>query len=91
MAVLANLASGGTSWRVLCPSRNGLEGGGVETSRSVVVRTLARGCGRREAVGRTTADVVASCHPVPHSVGDGDAVPGMVFGRRGWLHRTNGD
>jgi hypothetical protein len=27
----------------------------------------------------------------PHSVGDGDAVPGMVLGRRGWPHRTDGD
>jgi hypothetical protein len=33
----------------------------------------------------------ASCRPVPHSVGDGDAVPGMVLGRRGWPHRTDGD
>jgi hypothetical protein len=28
-AVLANLASGGTSQRVLCPSRSGFEGSGV--------------------------------------------------------------
>jgi hypothetical protein len=27
----------------------------------------------------------------PHSVGDGDAVPRMVLGRRGWPHRTDGD
>jgi hypothetical protein len=27
----------------------------------------------------------------PHSVGDGDAVPGMVLGRWGWPHRPNGD
>jgi hypothetical protein len=29
--------------------------------------------------------------PSPHSVGDGDAVPGMVLGQRGWSHRTDGD
>jgi hypothetical protein len=30
--VLANLASGGASWRALCPSRGGFEGGGVKIS-----------------------------------------------------------
>jgi hypothetical protein len=33
------------SWRALYPSRSGFEGGYVGTSRSVVVRTLTRGCG----------------------------------------------
>jgi hypothetical protein len=42
--VLVNLASGGASWRVLCPSWGGFEGGGVEISRLVVVHTLTRGC-----------------------------------------------
>jgi hypothetical protein len=42
--VLANLASGGASWRALCSSKGGFEGGGVETSRLVIVRTLTRGC-----------------------------------------------
>jgi hypothetical protein len=43
-AVLANLASGGASWRALYPSRSGFEGGGVEISHLVVVRMLTRGC-----------------------------------------------
>jgi hypothetical protein len=43
-AVLENLASGGASWHALCPSSGGFEGGGVEISRLVVVRTLTRGC-----------------------------------------------
>jgi hypothetical protein len=43
MAVLANLASGGASWHALCPSRSGLEGGGVEIPHLVVVRMLTRG------------------------------------------------
>jgi hypothetical protein len=43
-AVLANLASGGASWRALYPSRSSFEGGSVGASRLVVVRTLARGC-----------------------------------------------
>jgi hypothetical protein len=43
-AVLAHLASGGASWRDLCPPRSGFEGGGVEIPRLVVVRTLTRGC-----------------------------------------------
>jgi hypothetical protein len=42
--VLANLASGGASWRALCPPRSGFEGGGVEVFRGVVVCTLTRGC-----------------------------------------------
>jgi hypothetical protein len=42
-AVLANLASGGASWRALYPPRSGFEGGGVEIPRLVVVRTLTRG------------------------------------------------
>jgi hypothetical protein len=43
-AVLANLASGGASWRALYLSRSGFEGGGVGASRLVVVHTLTRGC-----------------------------------------------
>jgi hypothetical protein len=43
MAVLANLASGGASWRALYPSWSNFEGGGVGASRLVVVRTLTRG------------------------------------------------
>jgi hypothetical protein len=50
-AVLANPASGRASWRALYPSRNGFEGGGVGAPSLVVVRTLTRGCSRREAVG----------------------------------------
>jgi hypothetical protein len=45
MVVLVNLASGGTSWRALYPSRSGFEGGSVGVARLVVIRTLARGCG----------------------------------------------
>jgi hypothetical protein len=41
---LANPTSGRASWRALYPSRSGFEGGGVGASRSVVVRTLTRGC-----------------------------------------------
>jgi hypothetical protein len=44
MAVLANLASSGASWRALCPPRSGFKGGGVEIPCLVVVRTLTRGC-----------------------------------------------
>jgi hypothetical protein len=65
MAVLANLASDGASWRVLCPSRSGFEGGGIGASRLVVARILARGCDRREAVGRTAAGVAVSCRSIP--------------------------
>jgi hypothetical protein len=43
MAVLANLASGRALLRVLCSSRSGLEGSGVEASRLVVVHASARG------------------------------------------------
>jgi hypothetical protein len=45
MAVLANLASGRVSLRVLYPSRRGLEGSGVGASRLVFVRASARGLG----------------------------------------------
>jgi hypothetical protein len=43
-AVLANLAFDGASWRALYMPRSGFDGGGVEISRLVVVRTLIRGC-----------------------------------------------
>jgi hypothetical protein len=43
VAVLANLASGGVSRRVLCPSRNGFEGSGVGAYCLVIVRTSVRG------------------------------------------------
>jgi hypothetical protein len=43
MVVLANLASSRALLRVLCSSRSGLEGSGVEASRLVVVRASARG------------------------------------------------
>jgi hypothetical protein len=42
--VLANPASGGTSWRALYPSRSGFEGGGVGVASSVAARVLIRGC-----------------------------------------------
>jgi hypothetical protein len=43
VTVLANFASGGASWRVLCLSRSGFEGSGVGASCLVAVRTSARG------------------------------------------------
>jgi hypothetical protein len=49
-----------TSWRVLYPSRSGLEGGGVGVTRSVAARTLIRGCRWREAVRGTAAGVATS-------------------------------
>jgi hypothetical protein len=45
MVVLANLASGGTSQRVLYSSRSGFEGGTMETSCLVIICTPARGLG----------------------------------------------
>jgi hypothetical protein len=73
MAVLASLASDKASLRVMYPSRSGFEGSSVGVSSLVVVRTSARGSGRRRAGGCTTAVMEASCH----------------FGlpqRRGWRH-----
>jgi hypothetical protein len=43
--VLANLAPGGASWRLMCPSRDDFEGGAVETSCLVVICMPARGAG----------------------------------------------
>jgi hypothetical protein len=43
-AVLANLASGRTSWRALYPSRSGFEGSSAGVVRSVVAHALIRGC-----------------------------------------------
>jgi hypothetical protein len=82
--VLANLASGGASWHALCPPRSDFEGGVLKSSvESSSVRRLegaadGRSYGAQQLVWRR---LVAS---YPHSVGDGDAVPGMVLGRRGW-------
>jgi hypothetical protein len=42
--VLANLASGGSSWRALYPSRSSFEGGGVGVFLLVAARMLTRGC-----------------------------------------------
>jgi hypothetical protein len=50
MAVPANLASGGASWRVLCAPRSGFEGGGVVVSCSATARVRTRGWCRREAL-----------------------------------------
>jgi hypothetical protein len=59
-AVLANPASGGTSWHALYPSRSGFEGGCVGVARSVAARVLIRGCCCREAVRGTAAGVAMS-------------------------------
>jgi hypothetical protein len=75
MAVLANLCSRRTSWRVLFLLMSGFEGGCMGTSRLVFIRTLTRGCGLRMAVWCTTVGVVMSCRPgFPQ--------------RQGWLHRV---
>jgi hypothetical protein len=42
-AVPANIASGEASWRVLCASRSGFEGGGAEVACSMAVRVRTRG------------------------------------------------
>jgi hypothetical protein len=44
MAQSITVASGGVSWRALCLSRSGFEGGGVGDTRSVAARMLIRGC-----------------------------------------------
>jgi hypothetical protein len=71
--VLANLASGGTSWRTLYPSRSGFERGRVGVARSVSARLLIRGCRCREAVQGIAVGVAMSCHCV-------------VPQRRGWRY-----
>jgi hypothetical protein len=45
VAVLANIASGRMSRRVLCLSRSGFEGSGVGASCLVIVHKSARGLG----------------------------------------------
>jgi hypothetical protein len=64
VTVLANLASGGASQRVLCLSRSGFEGSSVGASCLVAVRTLARGSCLRRAGSRTVAGVAMSHRPV---------------------------
>jgi hypothetical protein len=61
--VLANLASGKASRRVLYPSRSGFEGSGMGASPLVVAQASARGSSWRRAGGRTVADMATSCHP----------------------------
>jgi hypothetical protein len=60
MAVLANLAPVGASWRVLCPYRSGFERGGAEVGCPAAAHGPARGCRQREAVQGTAAGVVTS-------------------------------
>jgi hypothetical protein len=93
-AVLVNLASRGASWRALYPSRSGFEGGAVEISRLVVVRTLTWGSSWQEAVGRTAAGVEVSCRPVTPqrrgwrcSAWDGVMMAGMAAQDRWWWRR----
>jgi hypothetical protein len=59
--ILANLAPVGALWRVLCPYRNGFEGGGVEVGCPAAARGPARGCRRRGSVRGTMAGVATSC------------------------------
>jgi hypothetical protein len=83
--VLANLATVGASWRVLCPYRSGFEDGGVEVGCPAAVRGPARGCRQRGAVRDTTAGVAMSCPRAPQqrwgcrrSTRCGAAVVGMA-------------
>jgi hypothetical protein len=91
-AVLANLASGGASWRVLCASRSGFEGGGVEVSCSATACVRTRGCCRREAVRGYSS--WRGGVPSPHAstaLGMAMRWSGCRRGRRGWSHRADGD
>jgi hypothetical protein len=78
MTVLANPASGGASWRVLCVSRSGFEGGGIEVARSRAVRVGIRGYRSHETVQGIVAGVAVFCRRVFHIVGYGDAVAGVA-------------
>jgi hypothetical protein len=60
MAVLANLAPVGASWRVLCLYRSGFEGAGAEVGCPAAARGPARGCRQREVIQGTAAGVVMS-------------------------------
>jgi hypothetical protein len=94
VAVLANLASGGASRRVLCPSRNGFEGSGVGASCSVVARASVRGPCWQRAGGCTATGVATSRRPgLPQRRGwrcgarDGSTTAGMAAQDQSWRRR----
>jgi hypothetical protein len=84
MVVLANPASSGASRRVLCVSRSGFKGCGIEVARSRAIRMGIRGCRWHEAVQGTVPGVAVSRRCMFHSVGHGGAVAGMVAQGRWW-------
>jgi hypothetical protein len=75
MAVLANLAFGRASLRVLHPSKSGFEGSGVGASRLTVMRASARGLGWRSHSSER-GDVSSSWAPT---------APGMVAAMLGMV------